>query len=331
MRASRICLLYMAPAFAAAIPPPPRIVTPREGVVLRTDYVAISGTSFALAKLEVLNGAQVAADIAADSLGRFALVLPLSPGDHELRVRPVGEPSLTSEAVSFRTKPAGSPSCPARYEKLQAADIMLVHTRGSNQSRLYAPTYTHAALYLGPRADGVPLVAEAVTGEQSVSSDPAGAVPLDETLGWRNGDRVDIFRPNPPLTPAERDRAVAWARDTAARGLPFWSLTECFGLLFRAWLMWDTRLDAPRDPRGFEKVLEAFHARKLAVDRFDCVTLVWRAYWEGTHGRVDLSIPNRVTFGGVGLTMSPRLLARLRPNFLLPDTFSSNGKLEPIN
>ena len=331
MRFSRLCLLFFAPAFAASLPSPPHIETPRSGAVLRTDYVAISGSSHVSGTLDVLLGSQIAATVPADSNGRFALLLRLPPGGYDLRVRPSAEPSLASQPIRFRTQAPPPPSCPAHYENLQPADIVLVHTRDSNQSQLYSPTYTHAALYLGPRADGVPLIAEAVTGEQAASNDPVGAVPLSESLGWRNADRVAIFRPNPPLTPAERARAIAWTRETTARGLPFWSVTEDFGLLFRVWLMWDPRLDAPRDPRGFEHVLEALRARKLALDRFDCATLVWRAYWEATHGRVDLSVPNRVAFGGVGATMSARFLARLRPNFLLPDTFALNGKLEPVD
>ena len=267
-----LCALSGSPMLAATLPAPPRIVTPRDGGVLRAGYVAISGTFHGVGKLQVLDGAHIAAEVFADSRGRFTLLLPLAAGEHELRARPVGVPSLISAMVHFRMQPGDPPSCPAHYEKLQPADIILVHTRDSNQNRLYAPTYTHAALYLGPRSDGIPLVAEAVTGEQAASNDPVGAVPLRESLGWRNGDRVDIFRLTSPLTPAERDRALAWTRDIAARSLPYWSVTEDFGLLFRAWLMWDPRLDAPRDPHGFNRVLNALRARKLATDRFDCAT-----------------------------------------------------------
>ena len=126
-------------------------------------------------------------------------------------------------------------------------------------------------------------------------------------------------------------RIAEWARRRVTEDSAFWSVTEDFGALFRAWLLWDQQRDQPRDKAEFNRTLEKMAALKVSPDRLNCSTLVWQAYWQATKRHIDLSIPNRVTFGGLSGRMSTRFLNRLRPYLVLPDTFALTGKLYKVN
>lgn len=318
-------------AWTASTPARIRIETPRDGARPASAYIGIQGTGPAGSAVELLDASKPVRTVRPEADGHFECVLHLSPGRHRIKARLAANGSpFTSIEV---TMPANSPA-PIRgapYELLQTADILLSHTPGSEQEELDAARYTHAALYLGPDAEGTPMVAEAVTMERTAAGNPLGALPLERTLIWRGGAAVDIYRLRDPLPFAQRDRIAEWARRRVTEDSAFWSVTEDFGALFRAWLLWDQQRDQPRDKAEFNRTLEKMAALKVSPDRLNCSTLVWQAYWQATKRHIDLSIPNRVTFGGLSGRMSTRFLNRLRPYLVLPDTFALTGKLYKVN
>jgi hypothetical protein len=254
--------------------------------------VTIEGTAAPSARIEVSDGGAPAAAILADGDGRFERVLRLGAGRHVIRVKSGGnEASVHIEIAGART-----PQSPGRFELLQTGDVILAHDQNSQQHALYQPVYTHAALYIGPDAEGAPLLLEAVSEDNATPRGPVAELPIEESLAWRDADRVDIFRLAAGLSTEDRLRVVQWARRTAARGLPF--RTAEFGDLYRLWLLWDPKADKPRDAGEFQQLLGEMRTRLEAAGAYDCATLVWHAYRDNTAEHIDLASPNRVKFGG---------------------------------
>ena len=327
-------LAVLALYFAAPSPSPAvRIEIPREGSQPSSAYLGVLGTGPAGAAIELFDGRDTTPlrTLRAEPDGHFECLLRLAPGAHSLTARVLGSDARPA-SVHVRI-PSGfaGPAPGASYELMQVADILLSHTPGSEQEELDGARYTHAALYLGPDPSGTPLVAEAITWERTASSNPLGAIGLEETLIWRGGASVDIYRLNHPISFPQRSRIAAWAYQRVNQEAAFWSVTQDFGGLFRAWLLWDQRRDQPRDAAESERTLKQMEALKMSPDRLNCTTLVWQAYWRATEHRIDLSHPNRVTFGGLGARMSPRFLDQLRPFLVLPDTLALTGKLRKVN
>jgi hypothetical protein len=211
---------------------------------------------------------------------------------------------------------------------MQTGDVILAHDRNSPQDALYQPVYTHAALYIGPDADGNPQLLEAVTEDIATSRGPVAVVPIQESLVWRNGERVDIFRLAGGLDSHDRARILEWARRTAARGLPF--RTAELGDIYRAWLLWDPDTDNPRDADEFASIVDELRGRLQTSDAYDCATLVWHAYLDNTAQHIDLANPNRVAWGGAMKNESQRFQAILHPLIVLPDSFALSGKLQRV-
>jgi len=176
--------------------------------------------------------------------------------------------------------------------------------------------------------NGTPLLLEAVSEDEATARGPVAAVPIEESLAWREADRVDVFRLATGLASEDRTRIVAWARRTAARGLPFRDAE--FGDIYRAWLLWDPKNDRPRDAAEFERLIGELRARLQASDAYDCATLVWHAYLDNTAAHIDLASPNRVKWGGAIERESKRLAAVLQPVIVLPDSLSLSGKLRRV-
>ena len=321
-RLSPLSLLLCALAAAGA--QTVRLVSPRDGARPHSAYLVIEGETEPAARIEVLNSGVFAAAIKADAGGRFERVLRLAPGGHEIRVKSGNAESAAH--VEIGVYPA--PGSPAPYELLQTGDVLLAHDRDSQQDALYRPIYTHSALYVGPDADGTPLLVEAVSEDNATALGPVAAVPFEQGLAWRDADRVDAFRLVSGLTSQDRIRIVSWARQTAARGLPF--RAGEFGDLYRAWLLWDPQRDRPRDKAEFQRLLNELHARLQATDAYDCATLVWHAYLDNTAEHIDLASPNRVAWGGAAQRESKRLMAALLPLLILPDSFALSGKLRKV-
>ena len=201
----------------------------------------------------------------------------------------------------------------------------------SIQRSLYNPRYTHAAIYLGPGPDGVALLAEAVSEELAAGLGEIRAVPIEQALPWRGADAVDIFRLQGGLPSSEREELVRFVRGIVNGGSRFWSTGEEFAALYTVWLQWDQRRDRPVQEARFRAALERLQAHKLSLGRFNCATLVWRAYWEASKGRVDLGDPNRMEFAGrLATAFTPAFLERVRPYFLGPDALYLSGRLERV-
>ena len=289
--------------------------------------MGIDGTAPPAARLEVLDRETLITTLASEEDGHFDAVLRLNPGERELRVRVLGDPSSASIPVSVRvTDGQGAPPVAGLYEHLREGDILLSRDLSSLQVPIYNPRYTHAGIYLGPDPDGTPVILEPVTSENSASYGVIAAVPIEENLAFTR-TAVGLHRLQGGFRLGERDRLLAWGRTVANREASFWSVTRDFGALYRTWLMWDFEKDRPRNPAEFEAQIAALRARMNATDRFDCVTLVWQAYLAATEGRVDLRTPNRMRFEGAGHAITPRFLAAVRPVLIVPDTLALNGKL----
>lgn len=313
-------LCALAGARAQAV----HLTSPHNDARPHSAYIVIEGDAEPSASIQVLDADAVTAAIRADAGGHFERVLRFAAGRHEIHVRSGGAESVAH--VEIAAHPA--PKSPAPYEWLQAGDVILAHDLNSQQDALYRPVYTHSALYMGPDADGAPLLLEAVSEDNATSRGPVAAVPIEESLGWRDADRVDAFRLASGLTSQDRTRIVSWARRTAARGLPF--RAGEFGDLYRAWMLWDPRNDRPRDAAEFQRLLEELRQRLKDSDSYDCATLVWHAYLDNTAQHIDLASPNRVDWGGAAQRESKRLAEVLHPLVILPDSFSLSGKLRRV-
>ena len=304
------------------------ITAPHTGARPRSAYLAIEGTGPPLNGIELLeNGATLrTTPTAAD--GHFDCVLKLPPGEHELRARVVDDHGDSAHSIDVTIADGfAPPTSGAAWFGLREGDVLFSRGDRSEQVQSYNPLYTHTALYVGPDADGTPMVLEPML-QSDETEGVVGLVPLEQTVIWRES-RAAIYRLRAGFKPGERQALLAWARTTAAREIPFWSMTDDFGSLFRAWLLWDREHDRPLDRAAFNRLLASMHARTLATDRFNCVTLVWRAFLEATGGRVDLSRPNRA-LESAGAHVAPRFLAAIQPALLLPDTLALSGKLELV-
>ena len=304
-----------------------RILAPHDHSEPRSGYVGLKGSGPALTALQIWDGNRFIRDIPTRASGHFDCVLRLDPGEHQIFVRTGGTGESSAQGIHIRVRPFPEPAGAQEYEKLQQADILLSQTPGSEQVQLYGAAYTHAALYLGPDEDGTPLIAEAATPEQEDFKDRIGALPIEETLNVLRGGVAHVYRLPGELSDPERDQIIDWTLRTLSGRVAFWSMTEDLGPFFRAWLLWDPGRDQPRNQQEFDRVLDELRALRSATDRLNCTTLVYQAYWRGTNGRVDLSTPNRVNFGGSVGKMSHRFLERLRRDFMVPDTLALSGKL----
>jgi hypothetical protein len=302
-----------------------RLVSPRDGARPGSAYIVIEGETQPSALVGVFDGADRKATLHADCQGRFERVLRLAAGDHAIRVK-----SSAAEAVaSVDTSVHPEPRFAVPYELLQTGDIILAHDRDSRQDALYSPRYTHSALYIGPDAEGAPLLLEAVSEDNATARGPVAAVPIEESLAWREADRVDVFRLAGGLRSGDRSRIVSWARRTAARGLPFRGAGD-YGDIYRAWLLWDPQSDRPRDAAEFQRLLDGLRERLPTEDAYDCATLVWHAYRDNTAARIDLASPNRIEWGGAAGRVSKGLMTALQPVLILPDSFALSGKLRRV-
>jgi hypothetical protein len=155
------------------------------------------------------------------------------------------------------------------------------------------------------------------------------AVPPEQSLAFSGASRVDLFRLRDDVQTPQK--AAAWVRETVKRRPGFWSTTEDFAALYDLWRLWDFRRDAPYSETRFAVKEKRMLERKWSLDRFNCATLVWRAYLEAGSQKLDLSEPN-LAFGSgnvVGIT-TPRLLNRIKPLLIAPDTLALSGKLRPV-
>jgi len=311
--------LFLLCALAAGSPV--SIDAPHPDSHPRSAYLAIEGSG-PPGRLEIReNGTLIrSADTEAD--GEFDFVLKPRAGEHLLTI--ASRAATTTLRVTmgdgFAPQQAEAP-----WERLQIGDVIFSHASDSQQVGLYDPKFTHAALYIGPDPDGTPMVLEATAERGDVQDGRVALVTLEESLPW-TAEKVSIYRVRGGLRPGEKRAISGWARSTVARDIPFWTVAEDFGSLFRAWLMWDRDRDCPRDPAEFNRLLATLRARVNSTDRFNCATVIWRAFLDATQGRVDLSQPNRASIAWV----TPRFMETIRPVLLIPDTLALSGKLAEI-
>lgn len=318
-------MLALALLAASLAPASPRIQIPPPNAHPRSRWVALEGSAAPSAPLRILLDGRPAASATPDSSGLWDAVVLAGPGPHSLTACA----DACSPAVSITAEPPSAAPTPFDYSRLQPGDVILDEGNDSAQNSLYRSTYTHAALYLGPAPDGTPLIAEAVNSDLAGGLGDVRAVSPELSLAFAGASRVDLFRfAGDPSIPR---RAAAWTRSTVARSPSFWSTTEDFAAIYQLWRLWNFHTDAPFNRARFAAALARLRARKWSLDRFNCATLVWRAFYEAGGPSADLSTPNLAFDSGsvLGIT-TPALLARVRPVIIVADTLARNGLLRPV-
>ncbi len=303
----------------------PHLSSPPDGARPDSAYIAVEGLAAPSSNIAFFDNDVRLGALRTDPSSRFERVLRLANGEHTLRAEIAGCPP---ERVRLTVGAYPAPPASAPFEQMRAADIILAHNRESQQDAIYNPIYTHSALYIGAAANGAARILEAVAEEDATARGPVAAVPVEQSLAFRFGGRIDLFR-KAGLSADDRTRIVAWSRRVASQGLPFWT-NQDFGDVYRAWLLWDQKSDRPRDEEAFQQLIHTMRARLEATNAFDCATLVWHAYRDNTDAHIDLASPNRVQWGGAAKSAPPRLVEALQPWLIVPDTFALSGKLTQV-
>ena len=297
------------------------VASPKDGAVIRSAFVTVAGAAQAGRCVRVAVDAGPDRNTCADSSGHFDLLIRAERGSHTLRVTAADAPDSSPVTVPVQINPPhGAPLAAARWDLLREGDIILSRSGESPQIMLYQPRYTHAALYLGAGSDGAAAVAEAVSEETAEGLGEVRSVPIEQTLAFHATQKVDFFRLKGGLNPQEREAILRFAGGTVNRGLKFWTASDDFGAIYNVWLQWDQQHDRPFNEAAFKKALDGLRSRMFSDQRFNCTTLVWRAYWEGSKGRIDLADPNRMGLGGqLARAFSAAFLNRVLPDFITPD------------
>ena len=311
---------------------PVAVLSPRDGARIPSAFVALTAAAAAGACFAIARDEQRIGDACADLGGHFDIVIRAPQGNHVILISRKEDPTVTLRAIHVSINPAGgSPRTAGPWDLLREGDVILSSSAGSIQTALYDPRYTHAALYVGPGPDGAALIAEAVSEESAGGLGEVRAVPIEQTLEWREAQSIDIFRLKGGLSPPDREAVLAFARAVVNRGLKFWTAGEEFAALYAVWLQWDQHRDRPVNAARFQQALDRLQTHKFSLERFNCATFIWRAYREGSHARIDLGDPNRMKFGGrLARAFTPAFLDRVRPYFLGPDSLYRSGRLEQV-
>jgi hypothetical protein len=250
-------------------------------------------------------------------------VLHVTAGPHELHV--------ANKALSFSARgdqKASAISIP--WERMQAGDIVMSLSVGTEQTGLYDPSFSHAAVFLGPDERGAALLAEAVDSKAAQGGPEIRSVPVEQSHPYHYAARAAIFRPIDPLTGTELAKTLANLRGVVNRGLRYWAQDD-FATIYQLWSMWDGRVNRARDEKKFQQTLDRLKEQFRSGERFTCAGLVWWAFWAGTNGRLDLSDPYRVSLGGhLAGTLSKKFLDRVGPLLPMPDSFYLSGKLREV-
>jgi hypothetical protein len=312
----------------------PCITNPTNGAHPFSAFVALSGVGAAGASIDIISDANVVATAAVNGNGTWEKVVQVGSGPHIVRVGYTGDPGSVSPPTTITNigsfPPPLVPS--STFEKLQTADVILAVSLTSPQIELYGATYSHTALYLGGDADGTPLIAESVTASEAGTFGQVRTVSLENSTVYTDGRRVDVFRRG-DFSPPERVAIVSWAAGVTVLGLSYWDIPGGLVAPFvaAAAALWDFELDQPRDDVLFGLALAAIEYEKFRTDTFICSTLVWRAYYEGTNQRLDLSQPNNIVVSPTSVlgewVTNTGFIDHLRPFFVFPETIPLSGHL----
>lgn len=310
------------------------IEAPRNGARPLSQFVVLTGTGAAGTTLDMeRNGVRVGSiDVDRDGrwealvyMGPFALpTLTLQVQD----TKTFEESNIVTVDSSYGTSgvlPFGPLSSNLRLLPLRRADIFVTGSRTSPQHPLYGPNFTHVALYLGGDVDGTPMVAEAVPHGGPGGLGEVRSAPLEQSTVWTDSDLNHIAafrsREDVALSEVDRDAIVRAAFEYTSRGLDYWSIGDLRQLI--------STLLVPIPHRS---PLSELNALKHSTRQFICSTLVWRAYWDGTGGTLDLSTPNNMSAApGSLLQRFPSfLIDLLRPVFIVPETFVRSPRLQQV-
>ena len=326
--------------------PSPCITNPQSGVSPQSQFVALSGGGTAGDKLSVLVNGVPVGSVTVDAEGNWD-ALPY--------IHIFGTPVVTIQVQDTATTDLSNtisvnnaigpfvppPPVPVSFLPLRHGDILISSNPSSLEVELWGATWTHSAVFLGGDANGTPQVAEAVITQHfnSACTNSPGllqqcgitqVVTLEGSALWDKTTRIADFTPRNPLTAVQRDGIIAYARGKS--GLPYWNYAETFDPLIGAYALWPVFAGTAR----FKAFLNQMNASKNLDTAFECATLVWRAYLEGTSHLVDISNPNNMTaqpWSIFSFLLGPggsAFIDQIRPNWVLPETFATSPNLQQI-
>jgi hypothetical protein len=168
----------------------PCILTPQDGISPVSHFVALSGTGVPGDSLAVLlNNAPVGFVVVGPD-GTWEALPDLSFEGSSVQIQVLDQTSLDrSNTITVFPQTAGlawGPVTPPRFRllPLRHADIFVAAGRSLKQAVIYGPKWTHTALYLGGDNNGTPMVAEAVTPDETdASGQQVRSVSLENSLG----------------------------------------------------------------------------------------------------------------------------------------------------
>lgn len=306
-----------------------RITRPTQNAVSRSEWVGLEGTSGPGGRvtLEVLDGQMNVLDsrvVDVDGEGNWEAVLRPGPCGRAIRARATVASNITQDIVFVRATSTARAD-PVDPGLLLTGDVLSSFTSGNVQTELYGAVWSHVAVYVGPDADGTPMISESVvrTGALSALGESAlgfsHTVPVESSDIWADPTRAGIFR-LPGLTRAQRSSVASTARSLGA-GRPYWTGGD-FGLYVDMQMMWIPIVGAP-DPL-LRRVFDAHAARAAANtasrSKLICSTLVRAAYLDSIG--VDLHTRSGAPVGGWFTWMFPSFGRYLVQNdlFVVPDT-----------
>jgi hypothetical protein len=326
----------------------PCITRPSDGASPQSQFGAIAGTAVAGNRLNVIANGLVVGSVLVDADGYWEALPFLQPlAGTDIQVQDQSTLLLSNKIAVTRTYPSAPfsviPSASA-FLPLRHGDILISSSSFSLEYPLYGPAFTHSAVFLGGDADGTPQVAEAVITSHyssACTNNPGSlqcgitrAIALEQSDIWAGAVRIAGFTPVAPLSSAYRDGITSYANSKL--GLPYWSYGQLFGPLSGAAALWPIHT-VPGASSRYTALLTQMDANKNLDTAFECGTLVWRAYLEGTQHTVDISVPNNMTAAPgtmlgfiVGLPSGGAFLDQIRPHFVLPETFVESPTLHQI-
>lgn len=296
-------------------------------VVLKSDYVALTGVAPPNSAIESLVDGASKTHIHADADGQWEAVVKVGAGLHIVKAEMIGDPSSLSQPLCVKCPVIAMHAADKSFDwtTLQRGDVLLdVSATGSFQIPLYKPTSTHAAIYVGGDSSGTPLICEAVLGkyEQNRMAE-VRAAPLEQSLVYFDGKTVWLRRLASETTFAQRVALASTGLSTVNGALGYWTFRMWFGEVSLS--IYDY-LNGPE---------AAFDADCLTLDgwektshRYLCSTLVWQTYNDALG--INIADPNMATINGIlGFVGGPAFSAKFVPHFIVPDSLLSSTELQP--
>ena len=314
------------------------ITKPSDGSSPQSQFVSLSGIGSPGHALDVILNGVTIGNVRVDAEGAWEALPYLqifSSATISIQVhdQTTGELSNTISVNRSGGPFIEPPPVPVSFLPLRHGDILVSSSISSLEYLLYGPNYTHSAIFVGGDINGTPLVAEAII----TSKTPLGTITgttqiarLESSDIWNGVNRVAAFTGrDPELSGLYRDSIVDYAKEkSASPGLPYWSFSQVFMPVSAAYPLFLCCSSSST----YTRLLAQMEANKNLESAFECATLVWRAYLEGTYNSVDLSVSNNMTAAPLTLfsVFSNEYMDQIRPHWIVPETFVRSPFLKQV-